>query len=191
MSLIAFVYRRPDHDDKTFLECVQFPQSSSTAVRKHETPIAGKWPQLCEWIVIWLIILLKCDIFLWNASRDEHSSSSSACLQTSAVCYVVRQCGIKVKGWGDLAGPDRGWVMGLNLCSDPLLMTRHSHMARTGRPQLANLVSVPPCPSPWLCLKAWQAQYGGRKVTKQMWIKCLYNIVYQDAFIWFAAYCCL
>lgn len=41
LSLIAFVYRRPDHD-KTFLECVQFPQSSSTAVCKHETPTAGK-----------------------------------------------------------------------------------------------------------------------------------------------------
>ncbi len=38
MSLFAFVYRRLDHDDKTFLECVQFPQSS-TAVRKNETPL--------------------------------------------------------------------------------------------------------------------------------------------------------
>lgn len=71
----------------------------------------------------------------------------------------------------------------MNLCADPLLMTLHSHMARTGRPQLTNPVSVPPCPSPWLCLKAWQAEYGGRKVTKQMQIKCLRNIVYQDAFI--------
>lgn len=114
-----------------------------------------------------------CDIFLWNVSRDEHSSSSSVCLQTSAVFYIVQWCGVKGEGWcqngwGYLAGPDRGWVMGMNLCSDPLPMTQHSNMAQTERPQPTNPVSFPSCPRPWLCLKAWLAVYGERKVTKHI-----------------------
>ncbi len=83
MSLFAFVYRRLDQDDKTFLECVQFPQSS-TAVRKNETPTTGKWPQLCEWNYLANYLTEMYDIFLWNASQDKHSSS--ACLQTSVSC---------------------------------------------------------------------------------------------------------
>lgn len=66
-----------------------------------------------------------CDIFLWNVCRGRTLLLILSILQTSAVCYVVWRCGVKGEGWcqsgwGYLAGPDRGWVMGMNRCSDPL-----------------------------------------------------------------------
>ncbi len=155
---------------------------------------AQKWNPRCWkmtstlWMKNYLVNYLTemYDIFLWNASRDKHSSS--ACLQTSVPCCPeVWGQGLGLRWFGrSRQRVSHGNESVLWSTTDDFALPRGSNRKTT-----THQSCFFPCPSPWLCLKAWEAQYGCRKVTKHMRIKCLHNIIYQDGFIWLTAYCCL
>lgn len=152
-------------------------------------PTAGKWPQICEWKVIWLIILLKCMTFSYEMQLGTNTHPRrffrhlqcvmlSGSVGSSFRAEVIWQVQTEGESWEWIWALIHYWW----LCT-PTWLEQEGHNYPT--------LSFLSCPSPWLCLKAWQAQYGCRKVTKHMRIKCLHNIVYQDAFIWLTAYYCL